>query len=261
MKIIGKVRDIDIKCEEINEETHTEDIWIEEKDLTSKVRKKIREKEKEIAERESGLGRFLESPRREVIISKDVYETLLDIKDSILNHRSIPNRLFFGYLLQSLTLEELKQICRDYNLTHYSTLRRQELIEYIKDSFSEEEIRDFLIEREGGIISKSIAEALGIMNGKGKEKLEEIKTINKNIHEIELSFEGFKWETQNYVIINKETIKDPERYCDCKEGNEGGFCPHFWIAFAVSVKRGYLSLDDWKLTKIPPTLRRLISLV
>jgi hypothetical protein len=173
--------------------------------------------------------------------------------------RQIDNKKYLNYLLQALNVNDLKQLCRDFEIKGYSKLKKSELVEFILDSLSEEELDDLIGQRELEIISKEMNLALKKINGEDRETISEIKIVNPKDHEIEISFKGFNWETGSYISITPENINDPERDCDCRIGSNLGFCSHFWVGFIYSLKRKYFNLKDWTLTVIPSDFEEKIK--
>ena len=70
--------------------------------------------------------------------------------------RQIDDRTYLNYIMQSLNLDALKQICRDFELKGYSKLKKLELIDFILDSLSDEELEELLKAKELEIISAEI---------------------------------------------------------------------------------------------------------
>ncbi|TFG21772.1 MAG: hypothetical protein EU533_05035 [Promethearchaeota archaeon] len=173
--------------------------------------------------------------------------------------RNIDNRAYLKYLFQSLNLDKLKATCREFNIKGYSKYKKSELVEFILDSLSEEEITALIKKKEPEIISEGINLAIEKINGKDRESITAIKVVNPDIHEIELTFKGFNWETESYLIINDKNINDPERDCDCRIGAEMGFCSHFWVGFIFALKNGFFKLTDWNLTFIPENFESKIQ--
>lgn len=165
--------------------------------------------------------------------------------------REIDNRNYLNFLLQSLNVDELKQICRDYEIKGFSKLKKIELIDFILDSLAEEEYAEFLQQKELEIISKSIDLALKKIRGEDRESISGIRVVNPEEHEIELLFKGFNWENTSFLSITSENIIDPERDCDCRIGSNSGFCSHFWVGFIYSLKQDWFKLSDWTLTVLP----------
>ena len=173
--------------------------------------------------------------------------------------REIDNRTYLKYLFQSLNVDKLKQTCRDFNIKGYSRYKKSDLIEFILDSLSEEEISSLIKKKEPEIISEGINLAIEKINGKDRESITSIKVVNPDTHEIELKFKGFNWETESYLIINDRNINNPERDCDCRIGAEMGFCSHFWIGFIFALKNKFFKLKDWNLTFIPNNFEKTIQ--
>jgi len=165
--------------------------------------------------------------------------------------RKIDNRKYLNYLLQSLSVDDLKQVCRDFEIKGYSKLKKSDLAEFILDSLSEEELEDLIKQKELDIISDGLNLAFKKINGEDRENISEIKIVNPKNHEIEITFKGFNWDVSSYLSITPKNINDPERDCDCRIGSNMGLCSHFWVGFILSLKEGFLKVEDWTLTNLP----------
>ncbi|MFX1288816.1 MAG: Rho termination factor N-terminal domain-containing protein [Promethearchaeota archaeon] len=174
-------------------------------------------------------------------------------------NREIDDKTYLKYLLQSLNLDELKQTCRDFGIKGYSKFKKSEIIDFILDSFAEEELKEFLNQKELDIISSEIDLAIKKINGEDRETIVTIKVVNEKKHEIELKFKGFNWESSSYLAITSKNINDPERDCDCRVGSNMGFCNHFWIGFIYSFKKNYFKLSDWKTTALPKDFAKKVE--
>lgn len=173
--------------------------------------------------------------------------------------RQLDDKTYMKYLLQSLNVDKLKQICRDFEIKGFSKFKKSELIEFILDSLAEEELEEFIKQKELELISDGINSALKIIDGGERETITEIKIVNPKNHEVEIKFKGFNWETVSYLSITAKNVNDPERDCDCRIGSNLGFCGHFWVGFILSIKEGYFKLSDWALTKLPDNFEELIK--
>jgi len=165
-------------------------------------------------------------------------------------NREIDDRTYLNFLLQSLNVDDLKSICRDFEIKGFSKLKKSELINFILDSLAEEELKDLLDQKERDIISSEINTAIKKINGDDRESITNIKVVNEKNHEIELNFKGFNWKSSSYLSITSKNINNPERDCDCRVGANMGFCNHFWVGFIYSLKKKYFKLSDWKLTTL-----------
>ena len=174
-------------------------------------------------------------------------------------NREIDDRNYLNFLLQFLNIDDLKQICRDFEIKGYSKFKKSELIDFILDSLAEEEFKEFLQEKEIDIITNGINLALKKINGEDRESVVEIKIVNPEDHEIELLFKGFNWEVQSYLSITPKNIQNPERDCDCRIGSNMGFCSHFWVGFIYSLKQNWFKLKDWSLTILPTNFEEKIK--
>ncbi len=173
--------------------------------------------------------------------------------------RQIADEIYLKYLLLALNKDELKDICRSFNIKGFSKFGKEDLINYIIDCMAEEEIADLIKERELEIISKGIDTAIKKINGADREIVENIKITNPKEHEIEISFKGLRWKSESYLSINDSNISNPERICECRIGSSGGFCPHFWVGFITSLKKDFFNLKDWTITKLPKDFKELIK--
>ena len=175
--------------------------------------------------------------------------------------KKLDDKIYLNYLLQSLNVNDLKQMCRDFELKGYSKLKKTELIDFILDSLAEEELKELVEQKELEIISNEIQTAIKIIKGSYRETLSAIKIVNEKNHEIELLFKGFNWEVSSYLSITPENIGDPERDCDCRIGSNMGLCSHFWVGFILSLKQNYFKLSNWKLTALPKDFKTKIATI
>ena len=173
--------------------------------------------------------------------------------------RTIDNNTFLKYLLASINVEGLKQICKEFDIKGYSRLKKSELIDFILGSLSEEEIKALIDNKELEIVNNEIDLAFRKLNGIDRESIKSIKVVNEQEHEIEINFTGFNWETTSYLSITSENINDPERDCDCRIGSNMGFCSHFWVGFIFSLKNNFLDLSEWNLTVLPEDFENKIK--
>ncbi|MFX0187657.1 MAG: Rho termination factor N-terminal domain-containing protein [Candidatus Hodarchaeota archaeon] len=173
--------------------------------------------------------------------------------------RKMDDKIYLSYLFQSLKVDDLKKICRDFEIKGYSKLKKTELIDFILDSLANEEISELLKQKELEIISSEINLALKKINRENRESISKIEIVNQDNHEIEILFKGFNWEVTSFLSITKENIENPERDCDCRIGSNMGFCNHFWVGFIFSLKEGYFKLSDWTLTLLPDDFKEKIK--
>lgn len=184
-----------------------------------------------------------------------------EIKDTIETGRVIDNQEYLNLLLQSLTTDDLKQICRDFSIRGYSKYKKLELIEFILDSLAIEEQAKLLYDKELEIISDGIETALNKIRGEDRETLKYIRIANEEKHDIELHFSGMGWEINTFLSINEGNIENPMRDCECRVGGNMGFCSHFWVGFIFSLKRGFFELKHWSLTRLPENFEKNIDSV
>lgn len=253
---IGKIDNIEIKTALKNNEKK---IHVNLLDFSSELKKSFREyKQKREGSRDS-LERFTNPTSNYFLINNEEYLNILNLRDSILYNRSIDNQIYLKYILQTLRVKNLKELCKEFQIRGYSKLSKQKIISYLCDNLSQEEILTFLKERELGLISSEIAKALLTIHKKSEEKIVKIKIVNPDLNEVEIFFETFRWAGSSFISITDDNITDPERDCICRIGSEGGFCSHFWIGFIYSLKNGFFSLSNWKLTVLPRNFKDIIK--
>jgi len=158
---------------------------------------------------------------------------------------------YLKVLFQSLTLPELKTICKELEIKGYSKYKKVDLVDFVINSMSDEERKIILAQKELEIIAKEINSGIQIIRGFGQEKIDEIRIRPKNGTTIEVLFKGFNWETESYLELSQDTLQNPERDCDCRVGSENGLCPHFWINVIIAIKKEIISINDWSFTKLP----------
>ncbi|MBN1802182.1 MAG: Rho termination factor N-terminal domain-containing protein [Candidatus Lokiarchaeota archaeon] len=172
--------------------------------------------------------------------------------------RKIDDKKYLSYLLQYPNVNDLKQICRDFNIKGFSKLKKSDLIDFILDSLAEEELKELIEKKELEIINEGIDLALNKISGIDQESISSLKIVNEKEHEVEIGFKGMNWEVISYLSITDENIDDPERDCDCRIGSAMGLCSHFWVGFIFSLKQGWFDLKNWSLTKLPNDFQKKI---
>jgi len=201
---------------------------------------------------------------KEILIEKGIISedevTDEEILVSMNKLRKVDDKRYLTYIMQSLNVKELKTLCKEYYLEDCSRhTKKNDLIEYILDSLSEEEHRRVLYNNELKVISKELDLAIKKINGEDRESVAEINIVNPENHEVEISFKGWSWDSKSYISITPANINDPERDCDCRIGSNMGFCSHFWVGIIFSLKENFFQLSDWTLTKLPDNFKELIE--
>lgn len=252
---IGKIDKIEVKTSLNNERK----VKVNYLDFSSELKKRFREYKQKRNEHKDSIERFTNPIPNHFFINNEEYLTILNFRDSILYNRSVDNQVYLGYILQILLVNDLKEVCKEFEIRGYSKLSKQKIIEFLCDNLSQEEILTFLKERELGLISSEIAKALLTINKKSEEKIVKIRIVNPDLNEVEITFETFRWGGSSFLSITEDNIDDPERDCICRIGSNMGFCSHFWIGFIYSLKKGFFKLSDWKLTVLPRNIKEMIK--
>lgn len=174
--------------------------------------------------------------------------------------RKVSDKEYLTYLLQSLTVNDMIGLCKQFNVRRYSKLTRDKLIEFIPNSLLEVEIRDVIRKIEQNIISLGLTNAL--------MSLRKIPTSSaKNVHIklledtlIQITTTNFdKRKIKSTLQIIPSNLDNPHRHCTCKIGKKMGFCIHFWYGVLFALKAEFFQLSDWTLTILPKNLKNLIE--
>jgi len=253
---IGKIDNIEIKTSLNHDERKIRANYL---DFSSELKQRFREYKRSKEESKDNLERFTNPIPNYFFIDNEEYLSILNLRDSILYNRSIDNQVYLGYILQTLRVKDLKEVCKEFKIRGYSKLSKQKIIEFLCDNLSQEEILTLLKEKELGLITKEIAKALLTINKKSDEKIGKIRIVNPEFNEVEIHFDTFRWAGSSFLSIIDDNINDPERDCICRIGSENGFCSHFWIGFIYSLKKGFFKLSDWKLTILPRNIKEMIK--
>jgi len=253
---IGKIAKIEIKTSLNPDERKVRVNYL---DFSSELKNRFREYKQKREESKDNILAFSNPIPNYFYINNEEYLSILNLKDSILYNRSVDNQVYLRYILQTLRVNDIKEVCKEFEIRGYSKLSKQKIIEFLCDNLSQEEILTFLKERELGLISKEIAKALLTINKKSDEKIVNIRIVNPDINEVEIHFETFRWAGSSFISITDENIDDPERDCICIIGSNMGFCSHFWIGFIYSLKKGFFKLSNWELTVLPRNFKEMIK--
>jgi len=172
--------------------------------------------------------------------------------------RKINDETFLTYLLQYPKVNELKDICRDFQIKGYSKFKKDELIKFIISSLSDNEMSILIEDKEPKIINDGFTKAIKKIKGMDMEKLESVLVKNtEDGKEVNIKLKGMKWITTSFMEMSPPEDGKPRDEtgtmwdCDCKIGSNNGFCPHFWICFMALLKQGTFDLEDWTLTVLP----------
>ena len=154
-------------------------------------------------------------------------------------------------LVLSLSNDDLRNICRQHQITGYSSKKKQQLIELVASGLKKEEFAKVLNVIEDDVVNKSFNVAINKIKGNGRETISSLEIVDPDNNGFEISFQGINWTTTSYLSITPDNINSPDRDCDCTIGANMGYCGHFWVGFIYALKQGYFNSSDWTLTKLP----------
>lgn len=173
------------------------------------------------------------------------------------SRRKIGDKEYLTYLLQSLTVNDMIGLCKQFGLRKYSGLTRDKLIEFIPHSMMEFETRDAIKKLEQEIISKGLKNALLSLKKMSTKKIE-VKFIEGLLIQITtINFDNRQ--IKSTLQIAPSNLDNPLRHCECKVGRKRGFCTHFWYGMIFALKTERFNISDWTLTILPKNLEKLIE--
>ena len=162
--------------------------------------------------------------------------------------------------LYALTIEELKELLRLYNVKKYSKLKKEKIIELLINSIPSKDFNDFLLK----IQNKSYYEIISIIPK--YFKVDNPTRLNKLIFDkknkvLNLSFKGFSWEIHTRLeLLNLNKKSENLKYklqCDCEYAEKGGLCSHFWTAIAWLLQNNLIKTKRWNKGNFPEILVRI----
>ena len=201
------------------------------------------------------------------LFGNEIYEApelngLKNLKKLVLDSsRPLDNKQYLKYLLNSLTVKEMAEFCRDNQVEFYSRLLRYQLLNHIPEIIQEEKLLETIDQLESSIIPAAIQKAIQLISAKSRNVIREIEILDADNQEFEVNFKYSKKTEQIKLKFNRDNIVDPERNCTCKVGFGKGFCEHFWIGFIIALKQGYIKLEDWQTTILPRDFEKAISTI
>ncbi len=177
--------------------------------------------------------------------------------------RTMNDGSYLQCLFQSLNMENIKEICREYKISGYSRYNRQRLLEYTINRLSNEQKRLLIANLEYQIITEGVERAFKKINNEDSEYIKsiEIEQKKEDNFDIKITFSRLNWETTTKISVIEKNILFPRKYCECVIGSNQGFCSHFWVGFIFCLKSGYLSLSDWTMTLIPKNFEERLNLI
>ena len=166
--------------------------------------------------------------------------------------------LKFNSYIQNFNLKDLKTICRQFGVKEYSQYRKQELISKILSTVDKEQLEKIFIKAQKNIISPVIDLSIEIIRGDAKEKIVKLFIDDSDPSKIDLSFKGKNWDVSTTINFSIEDINQLHYRCNCGQGNNLGYCSHFWVGLLYLVKQKGFDLSKWNLTPLPERLTEKI---
>lgn len=159
-------------------------------------------------------------------------------------------RVFFG-----LTIADLKTLCKDYQVSGFSKLKKAELIDVLLESLQvRDDFAKIVSQLEEKAINTAFEKSLNILKGTAGEKITRF-IADEEAGSVNVVYRGFKWKIRTELSIRNLTTKsDPLDFdfaCRCQTGQNGGFCEHLWIPLLWFFQKYELDLSRWDASALP----------
>ncbi len=174
-------------------------------------------------------------------------------------------------LLNSASLEQLKELIRDYNdeciknnqkenkIKGYSKYRKLELTDFIISSLSDEYKKKLLPKIEKQYVQYLISDGILILkNQDTREVLNKVEHFEGLETGYSFIFKGFNWETETKIILADDGSID-DFICGCRIAQNQGLCRHFFTGLIYLLNIGeldpnnlgiFFEIEDDKLKEI-----------
>jgi hypothetical protein len=152
------------------------------------------------------------------------------------------NRETFTKILALFSADELKSLCKQWELKGYSKYNKAELVNFISVQTTEEAVPAFLKGDGTRKLEEIVGNATGMLGG-AMIAGEKLGTLAVDQGRVDASFDGLKWKTDFSARL--ESIGDPayEFSCNCKVADAGGLCIHYWAAMIHVIASGSISIE------------------
>jgi hypothetical protein len=161
-----------------------------------------------------------------------------------------------GILFNSINMEDLKQIIRDYNdycdnndmkgnkIKGYSKYKKSELADFIIMSLPDDEKKRIFKKLEERTIKEIYKGGMDLFAGKDtRESMKERKKMMKPENGYIYKIKGFNWENETNIFLTKDNkIEDYD--CTCRAGQYGGLCIHFFAALIDLINEEIIDPDS-----------------
>ncbi|TFF87864.1 MAG: hypothetical protein EU550_02440 [Promethearchaeota archaeon] len=171
-----------------------------------------------------------------------------------------------GILFNSINMDELKDLIRDYNdycvkndmkenkIKGYSKYKKSELADFVIMSLPDDEKKRILKKLEESTIKGLYQGGMDLFAGKDsresiKEKKEMIKPEKGYIYKIK----GFNWENETNIFLTKDNRIEGFD-CTCRSGQYGGLCIHFFAGLIDLIKEKVIDPDSLEFFFRMPTV-------
>jgi len=165
------------------------------------------------------------------------------------------------YLL-AFTIQDLKDICKQYRIKGFSNLNKEDIINLILKSIPNNTFHSFLKDLEQKSLNSIISIVPKYFKKENPTKLESLQFDDKN-KIIMLNFKGFRWEIYtNIQFLNLEKKNEPLKFtlnCTCEYAKDGGLCNHFWLGMIWGFRKFNINASRWDKCNLPEIFNELVN--
>jgi len=146
--------------------------------------------------------------------------------------------------LSRLTVNSLRNLCDTHNVQGASNLLKDELVEFVKDSFDKKTLEDFCTAQEEIYFVENMAKAI---KWSASRKIVAVDP-DSNYTMVNAVFtlrRSDGYEVYDIRFVN-QTTDDVATSCECVDSREKGyFCSHQMSVLVRCLVEGLFTLDQW----------------
>ncbi|MHA1371522.1 MAG: hypothetical protein ACTSRA_17615, partial [Promethearchaeota archaeon] len=163
-------------------------------------------------------------------------------------------------ILLYFTVSDLKRFCKEFGVKGYSRLNKENVINLLVNSISEEEKDKFLKTKGRSKLLEVIRDACRYLQGDAVSR-ENLMDLSHSDLEVTAVFTGANWRTEFSGRLDEICAPDFNYSCSCRVANSGGLCIHFWAVIIYCLKLELLRLDCLNdfLSLIEADLKQLVK--
>lgn len=148
------------------------------------------------------------------------------------------------FRLSRLTVNSLRNLCDAHNVQGSSNLLKDELVEFVTDSFDRKTLADFCTAQEEIYFVENMAKGIKWAANR-KIVAVDPKSDYTMVNAVFTLRRSDGYEVYNIRFVN-QTTDDVATSCECVDHREKGyFCPHQMAVLVRCLSDGMFGLDQW----------------